>query len=272
MRRPRCLRIASALAGLTVFSQALTAGEPAAAALTTFKAHIRETEGRLDALLQNKDAFLWADTAARRAKLQAGEVVCVPSFGQGSLDAQGALIHHWVGAVFIPGVPVDRVLALVQNYDNHKNTYAPHVIASHGERSGNDFRVSLRLQERALWVTVVLDTEYDVHYHALAGGDWRSNSSSRKIVEVAGVGRRDERELTVREGHGYLWQLNSYWLFRGRDGGTYVECEAVSLSRGIPAAAKILAPVFRPFISKLPRNSLDHTLRATRDLALTNRR
>ncbi len=272
MWRPRCLQIASALAALAAFTQALAAGEPPAAAVTTFETRIRETEVRLDALLQKEDAFLWADTAARRARLQAGEVVCEPRLRQGSLEAHGGLINHWVGAVFIPGVPVDRVLALVQNYDDHKNAYAPHVIASRGKRSGNDFRVNLRLQERALWVTVVLDTEYDVHYSALAGGDWRSKSYSRKIAEVANAGKPDEREKTVRESQGYLWQLNSYWLFRNRDSGTYVECEAVSLSRKIPTAAKILAPVFRPFIGTLPRNSLEQTLRATKELALRDRR
>ncbi len=273
MRRQRYLWTASALAGLTAFSQMLTAGVPPAAAVTTFNAHIRETEVRFKALLQKRDSFLWADTAGRRSILQAGNIVCEPRFGKGNIGASGGLIHHWVGAAFIPGVSVERVLKLVQNYNNHKNTYAPEVIDSETiKHDGNDFRVRLRLQERALGVvTVVLDTEYDVRYSALEGGDWASNSRSTKIAEVARAGTRRERVLTPREDHGYLWRLNTYWLFRNRDGGTYVECEAVSLSRSIPTVLKAMPLVVRRLIRNLPRNHLDHTLRATRELALKNK-
>lgn len=38
------------------------------------------------------------------------------------------LIHDWIRATSVPGRAVDRTLALVQDYDNHKNIYKPDVI------------------------------------------------------------------------------------------------------------------------------------------------
>ncbi len=269
MRGHGYLRIASVLAVLTAFSRTLAAAGPPQAAVTTFRAHTRETEGNINARLARKDFFLWADTDARRARLRTGEVVCEPRVGKGDLDADGGLIHHWVGAVFVPGVAVDRLLELIQNYDNHKNTYKPEVIASTTlDKTGNDFRVYLRLLEKRFASNVVLDTRYEVRYMPLAGGDWASASRSTEIVEIANAGTALERRKADRESHGYLWFLNSYWLFRNRDGGTYVECEAVSLSRGIPAFAKWMSFLIRPFVRTLPRDFLERTLNSTRNLAL----
>ena len=77
-------------------------------------------------------------------------------------------------------------------------------------------------------------------------------------------GCRSRRSIAAKDG-GYLWRLNSYWRFLGRDGGTYVQCESVSLTRGIPLGFGWL---IRPFVTSLPRESLEFTLDTTR-LALT---
>jgi pyruvate/2-oxoglutarate dehydrogenase complex dihydrolipoamide acyltransferase (E2) component len=61
-----------------------------------------------------------------------------------------------------------------------------------------------------------------------------------------------------------LWRLNSYWRFEERDGGVYVECEAISLSRDVPLG---LGWLVNPIIRSLPQESLANTLRETRDAA-----
>jgi hypothetical protein len=53
----------------------------------------------------------------------------------------------------------------------------------------------------------------------------------------------------------------SYWRFQERDGGVYMECEAVSLTRDIPTGLSWLVV---PIIRDLPRDSLVKTLEATR--------
>ena len=60
---------------------------------------------------------------------------------------------------------------------------------------------------------------------------------------------------------GYLWRLYSYWRFEARDGGVYMECQAVSLTRDIPAG---LGWLIEPIIRDLPRESLERTLEGTR--------
>ena len=47
-----------------------------------------------------------------------------------------------------------------------------------------------------------------------------------------------------------------------RDGGVYVQNEAVSLTRDIPA---VLAWMIEPFITSIPKETLEFTLKATRE-------
>jgi hypothetical protein len=58
-----------------------------------------------------------------------------------------------------------------------------------------------------------------------------------------------------------LWRLNTYWRVLQRDGGTYVQCESISLTRGIPFG---FAWMIQPFVTSIPRESLEFTLNTTR--------
>ena len=127
--------------------------------------------------------------------------------------------------------------------------------------NGDDFRIYLRLLKKKV-VTLVLNTEFDVHYIQVDQTRWRSLSRSRRIAEVEKAGTPQERELPPGTGEGFLWRLNTYWRFLERDGGTWVECEAISLSRDVPAG---LGWLINPIVRSLPRQSLANTLRATRD-------
>lgn len=234
---------------------------PKPATVEAFNRYIRLTEARLDARLEGGSGYLWADTPERRARLWTGELICEPVTRRGEFPVSGGLVHDWVGAVFIPRVKLEQVLALVQDYDNHKTTYKPEVIASRLlRRDGNDFKVYLRLLKRKVR-TVVLDTEHDVRYFPLAGKRWRSRSYSTRIAEIQNPGGPRESALPSGQDHGFLWRLDSYWAFQEADKGVYVECEAVSLSRDVPEA---LAWLIRPIVRSLPREAVSNTLRATR--------
>ena len=249
------------LPGLAAEAQAPRVNGPGPATLEAFRRYIRLTESRLDARLESGPGFLWADTPQRRARLRTGELVCEPVVRRGEFPVPGGLIHDWAGAVFIPRVSLEDVLSLVQDYDNHRTTYKPEVIASRLlGHDGNQFRVYLRLLKRKV-ITVVLDTEHDVRYSPLAGRRWRSRSYSTRIAEIQNPGGPRERALAAGRDHGFLWRLNSYWTFQQADGGVYVECEAVSLSREVPPA---LVWLIRPIVRSLPREAVSNTLRETR--------
>jgi len=61
-----------------------------------------------------------------------------------------------------------------------------------------------------------------------------SHSISTKIAEVKDSDHPDGEEWPVGQGRGYLWRLNTYWRFEEKDGGVYMQCEALSLTRDIP--------------------------------------
>jgi hypothetical protein len=239
-----------------------------------FDRYIRLTEKRMTAEVTPGGMFLWVDSlpAPSRsetiARLKRGEVVSEkmrtpdPS---GNSATPGALIHHWVGTVFIPGASQRQVLALVQDYDHHTDYYKPEVVKSKTiEHAGNDFKIYLRLKKKKV-VTVVLDTEYAVHYHTLDATRVFSESYSTRIAEINHPDEPNEKAAPEGKGEGFMWRLDSYWRFAERDGGTYVQCEAISLTRDIPTGLNWL---IAPFIESVPRESLEFTLLSTRSAVL----
>ena len=110
-------------------------------------------------------------------------------------------------------------------------------------------------------MTVVLDTDHDVHYRPVDERRWICRSHTTRIAEVEGAGTPQERVRPPDAGYGFLWRLNSYWRFQEREDGVYVECRAVSLTRDVPFG---LGWVIEPIIQKLPKESLINTLEATR--------
>jgi hypothetical protein len=101
-------------------------------------------------------------------------------------------------------------------------------------------------------IAVVLNTNHDVRYFPLGSARCYSQSHSSRIAEVDNPGEPDEREMQPGQDHGFLWRLNSYWRFEERDGGVYVECEAISLTRSVPAGRGWLV---NPIVRTLPRES-----------------
>jgi hypothetical protein len=230
--------------------------------LHAFDAHIRRREAQIRATRLDGPRFLWLEDAPSRLdRVHGGEVAIEKSAKVNPIEIPGGLIHDWTGGVLIPRTTTAEVLALVQNYDRHKTVYQPEVADSKLlSRSGDDFVVSLRLVKKKV-ITVVLNTEHEVRYYNPSPGRSHSRSYSRKIAEVASPGTPEEHELAPGEGHGFLWKLYSYWRFDQRPAGVYVECEAISLTRGIPLG---LGWMIEPVVRELPYESLQRTLSATR--------
>jgi len=215
-------------------------------------------------------AFLWVDSLpeGRRAdvyaRLQSGEEVSErlqTTDPSGRSATPGAMIHHWVGTVFIPGVTIQQVVAVVQDYDHHSQDYAPEVTQSRTiEHTGDDFKIFYRLRKKKI-LTIILDAQFDVHHHVLDPRREYSDSVSTRIAQVENAGEPNERELPPGQDGGYLWRLNSYWRYFDSGKGVYVQCEAISLTRDIPAG---LGWLIGPMVESAPRESLEFTLQSTR--------
>jgi hypothetical protein len=274
-RRSRRVRPGRLLAvGLPVFcrvvllSTGVSAAELKPETLAAFDRYVQTTEERLDRELRD-GPFLRIEglTEQRRTamtnRLKRGEVV-IEAVAEGEnpppVDVPNGLVHHWVGTVFMPGVTVEETLALLQDYGRHPQVYAPQVAATEIlERDGDRFRVFMRFVQRKV-ITVVLNTEHDVQYHRLKNRAY-SRSYTTRIAEVDRPGTPREREKPPEEARGFLWRLYTYWRYAERDGGTYVQCESVSLTRDIPTG---LGWLIRPFVTGIPRESLEFTLGRTR--------
>jgi hypothetical protein len=232
------------------------------ATLEAFEAYIRTAEAAMEQTLHDGKVFLWSDVTAERAKeVRAGRIVSQLWSDKGPVKVPDGLIHDWIGAAFVPGATVERVLALVQNYDNHKTIYKPDVIDSNLiSRDGNHYNIHLRLLKKKV-ITVVLDTEHDVQYAPVNGKRWICRSYSTRMCEVEGAGKPTEKLSPPDTGYGFLWRLYSYWRFEERDGGVHIECRAISLTRDVP---KGLGWIIEPIIRNLPRESLINILEATR--------
>jgi hypothetical protein len=230
--------------------------------LAGFDAYIHEAEMGMERTLRGNRQFLWSDSNSERVEqVGAGKVVAQFWSGRAPVKVPSGLVHDWIGAAFIPDSTIQDILAVIQDYDNHKNIYKPEVIDSKLiRRNGNDFQIYLRLLKKKI-ITVVLATDHDVHYRPIDRTRWVCRSHTTRISEVKNAGSRDECVFPPDTGHGFLWRLYTYWRFQERDGGVVVECRAISLTRDVPFG---LAWAIEPIIQKLPKESLINTLEATR--------
>ena len=244
---------------------------PAAAAelqprtVAAFDRYVRVTEA-----LFRESPFLRIDglpEAERRAKLDAigrGELYIerLTTRDEGkTIDVPGGLVHHWLGSVFVPGATVDQAVALLQDYDKHADIYRPAIARSKVlARDGDVFRVYLRFFMKKV-ITVVLNSEHEARFTRPGPDRAESRIYTVRIAEVDDPDTPREREKPVGHDGGFLWRLYTYWRFLDRDGGTYIQCEAISLTRGLPVG---LGWLIRPFVTSIPRESLTFTLETTR--------
>ncbi|HUB79884.1 MAG TPA: hypothetical protein VMB03_13850 [Bryobacteraceae bacterium] len=234
----------------------LVAAELKPATVAAFDRYIEKTRQRL----AHRAEFLWADQSpARRSRVRSGQVVVEPAASNPIVEVTDGLIHDWVGSVFVPRVTLAATLEHVEDY-NHARTHHKDVLESHIIWHHDDtFLVFMRLLKKKM-ITVVLDTEHEIHYDRIDSTHCRSESRTVKIAEVVDPGKKDEHELAPGTGYGFLWKLDTFWRFEERDGGTWIECEAISLTRDIPTG---LGWLIQPVIRSLPRESLENTLRET---------
>lgn len=238
--------------------------------IVAFDRYVKATEARMAAELAPGGGFLAIDAlpdarrrTARSDARQGGLVIerLTSRDAFRKIDVPDGLVHHWVGLVFVPGAKVEQAVALLQDYDHHAQIYRPAVARSKlVSRSGNDFRVYLRFAMKK-GITVVLNTEHEARFDRPAPGRAYSRIYSTRIAEVQDPDTPNEREQPVGRDGGYLWRLYSYWRFLEGDGGTYVQCESISLTRGIPFGFGWLVG---PFVTSIPKESLTFTLETTR--------
>jgi hypothetical protein len=254
---------------LICLSSAARATELKPETAAAFDQYIQVTEARMaDDLRQNQFLIIDGLPEQRRSaaisQLQHGEIFITRQHTQQdhhSIRVPNGLIHHWIAVIFISGATLPEVLAVLQDYDEQQNFYKPVLRGSRlVETHGDDSKVFLQFANNA-GARVVLNANFDVRDADFGTGRHEIATRSTRIVELSDAGEPTEHELPVGKDHGYMWRLNSYWRVEEKDGGVYVQNEAIELSRSIPA---ILAWFVNPLVESIPRNTLTILLNNTR--------
>jgi hypothetical protein len=258
MKRRFFTRIFAGL--LLLAASQLAIAQPAPEAVAAFNAYVGTVESRLAQQHRSAGTFLAAAAsgpANETARLRSGECI-VERLTRAELS--GSLLHHWRGTAFVPGATAADFERLMQNFQAYPQHFSPQVLqAALIAHRGDRMQASMRVRQKHV-LTAVLDTTYDITYGQLDKHNGYSISRSTRIAEIDSPGTASERALSASEEHGFLWRLNTYWSYEEKDGGLYLQIEAISLTRSIPHG---LGWVIRPYIESIPRESLEFTLRST---------
>jgi putative flippase GtrA len=196
-----------------------------------------------------------------RAQVVGGQVSMarVASFAPGAAEPSvpDGRIHHWAGAVFIPGVTLDHVLRYLRDRAGRESDAFDDVLSSKLiARDGDRLRIYMKLRRESV-ITVTYNTEHAVEYRRLNETRASSRSVATKIAELENAGTPQEREKPAGNDHGFLWRLNAYWRYEQVNGGVLIECESASLSRSVPV---LLRPFVMGTVERIARESLQKTL------------
>lgn len=226
--------------------------------------YLSNADRQMQARIQCKQPFLWIDEApGRAARVRNGEIVAEPLQSPGTEHVANGLIHHWIGAVFIPGASSGELLSVVHDYDSYKEFYKPLVVASHAiSFSGSTQQFSMVWQKHVLFLNVAIEGQYQSRDVALCAGRGYTVTGSTRIQQIENYGVPGEHRLPDGTGSGFIWRVHSIGRYEERDGGVYLEMEAFALTRDIPASLRWLVV---PIVTRLSVSSMSTCLRETRD-------
>ena len=239
--------------------------------VAAFDHDVQLTEARMAAEVAGAAPLLWidrqpADARARvMADLEAGRVdvekMETRDHGE-SIAVPDGLIHHWMGTVWIPGAPLERVMAFIQDYAGYPAAFGPLVRSARvTAREANRFDVAMRTETHKV-ITVVVDADYRIDYTRIDATHVWVTTVARDLKEVDHAGASNERAVAAEHGRGYVWRMNTYCALAARADGTFEQCESISLSRGLPFG---VGWMIAPLVTSVPRETLEFTLGHVRE-------
>jgi hypothetical protein len=224
--------------------------------------YVDSASRRMEQRILPGNAFLWVDEAPeRRARVRAGEIVLAPVGAQVPKRVPSGLIHDWVGAVFIANATLRDVLQVARDYGRYKELYQPTVIASKAIASSEaKDRFSMLLLSTSYLPRIALDADYESCYVHVDDRRAYSVTRTTRIQEIEEYGAPTQQVLREGEGNGIIWKLFSITRYVERDGGVYLEFEAIGLSRDISSS---LRWIVEPIVRRISRSSLSTSLQQT---------
>jgi hypothetical protein len=156
----------------------------------------------------------------------------------------------------------------MKDFNNYPHIFHGQVVRSTVQSAAGDhYQITMRTRQE-YGITVVMDTSFAVDFRSTNAQQGMSLSRSTAVHEIDDAGKKNEHVLDASHDHGFLWRLNTYWTWREENGGLYLRIETLSLSRGIPTG---LGWAVGPFVERVPRQSLEFTLRSVSDALKHNK-
>lgn len=171
------------------------------------------------------------------------------------------MIHHWVGAMFVPNTTLDQVMSVLENNGRYSEIYKPLLRDSSVlERMDGDIRLNVVAVQKAFSVTAAVATDDHVHIARLDPKRLYITCNALHVQEIADYWRPASTHFPrivgrVRRAGGPLPTSG-----RARR-GVYVELATVVLSRGIPVEFRWL---IKPLIEEISRKMMIDSLNDTR--------
>jgi len=229
--------------------------------------HVRTVNAQMQERLRPERPFLWSDEQAERNReVRAGKILVGPGDVHTPFRVSSGLVHHWMGATFVPGARIDDVLSVLRSYERYKEIFHPNVIDSRPlSQSPTQDRYFVILANKAVVSQTALESDIQTSYFQVDARRWYSVSTATRVQEIQNLGQTSERRLPVDQGSGYIWRLYNISRFEERDGGVYVEVEAMALSRDIPVALRLIVD---PIVRRVSRTSVSTSLRQTQEAVI----
>lgn len=258
-------RLRTAVASVVIVGVMAIAAELKSETACDWEDYLVRANARMMERLQHN--FLWVDESEQRLqRVRSGEIAIAPIQPKMPITVSRGLIHDWIGTAFIPGVHIQDVITTVRQYDQYANFYAPTVTGAQvidrsvdPEHAADHF--VLTLVNKSFFSKHALECESTSNYSRLDDSRWYSQSRTVRVQEWAQYGTSHQHMLPPGEGAGYVWSAFTISRFQERDGGVYVEMEAIALSRDVPVAIR---GVVNLIIRRVSRSMLDTSLDQTR--------
>ncbi len=259
---------------LNAFAEDALATKLQPATAQAWDQYVGWVDKRVQQELSRPDAFLFEDffpageKATAKRDLEAGKIVVrrMPSpVPKGvRFDIKNGEIHHWWGAVLVPGVRLPALLKFLEDYDHHAGKFSDVEQSKLLSHDGNCYRFYFRLKRSKAFVTAIYNTEQECVYTSWSETRQSSRSAATRIAEVVDPGKPSEHENPPGDDRGFLWRLVSWWRFEQTDRGVIVEVESASLSRDVPRIVDFI-PLLRSYIRSTPRESIEDILGTIRN-------
>lgn len=266
----RGVRGAAAVFVALLFATICVASELGQATIEAFNQYVQVAEQQMQSSLRADGPFLWIDFRPERARgrlyaqLRSGQFVIreLDTYDDGrQIDIPDGMVHHWIGLAFVRGATLKTAEAVLQDYEDYAQIYAPQVRRSrvYG-REGNDFKLYMQLYKESPR-EVSYNANFNVQRMRLGPDRIASSSISTRIAQLQDPSQPGGSEYPVGEDSGYLWRMNDYWRYEQKDGGVYMQVEAISLSRDVPS---FLGWIVHPIIRRVARETMAELLEANR--------